>query len=374
MPRRCSKQVRMKLSPSLSLSQAWHRTGKILFQSPFNLNKWVALGFCAWLASISIGGYNFSKNFNGSSENSFPKTTVQNNASTNPIYTSVTKVNGVLQSSNSVVWHQVATNGSNANVISSTHYSAVQNGKTSDKNDDAFFNLVTYLMNGAGLMIVLLLVGVILVIITLWTALVLWLGARGRMMFLDNVLHNQHAIHEPWKKFSKPANAIFQFNFLIKISLIITAIFFGVMVFLFCWHSNQGSFWNHFIYNAELQTILLSAFFLYFPIGISLFFLDDFLVPVIYKIGCTPIEAAKCVGRIVWDNPLEAFIYVFLRSAMELIFLMITLTLGCSTCCLGFLPYIGTVVTLPFHVFRQSFIVDSLGQLDPQYQIDFANI
>ena len=364
----------MKLSPSLSLSQGWARTGKILFQSPFNLNKWIALGFCAWLASNTKGGYNFSKNSNEPSEHSVPKTIVQNNAPTNPIYTSVTKVNNVLQSSNSIYWPQVASNGSNANVISLTHYTAVQNGKTSGKNDDALFSLITYLMNGAGLVIIIILVSAIFVIVTLWTALVLWLGARGRMMFLDNVLNNRHLIHEPWKKFSQPANAIFLFNFLIRISLIIIAGLFGLMIFLFCWHSNQGGFWNQIVKNAELKVIFLIAFIIYFPAGAFLFFLNDFLIPVIYKIGCSPIHAAKCVGRVVWNNPLEALIYIFLRVAMELIFLMITLVFGCSTCCLGFLPYVGTVLTLPLHVFRQSFIIDSLAQLDAQYQLDFANI
>ena len=43
--------------------------------------------------------------------------------------------------------------------------------------------------------------------------------------------------------------------------------------------------------------------------------------------------------------------------------------IGCVTCCIGFLPYIGTVITLPLVIFRSSYPLYFLQQFSPRYTI-----
>ena len=41
----------------------------------------------------------------------------------------------------------------------------------------------------------------------------------------------------------------------------------------------------------------------------------------------------------------------------------------CLTCCIGLLPYVSTVVTLPLHVFWRAYSLYFLQQFNPAYAI-----
>jgi hypothetical protein len=44
------------------VGQAIERVKRVLFQ-PFDLGKWITIGFCAWLAHLGQGGFNANYNF-----------------------------------------------------------------------------------------------------------------------------------------------------------------------------------------------------------------------------------------------------------------------------------------------------------------------
>ena len=46
-----------------------------------------------------------------------------------------------------------------------------------------------------------------------------------------------------------------------------------------------------------------------------------------------------------------------------------SMIVGCVTCCVGFLPYLSTVATLPLAIFWRCYSVYLLQQFGPQYAI-----
>lgn len=126
------------------LRRSWRRMAAILFK-PFDMGKWLALGFTAWLATLGQGGGGSGFNCGGGE-------------------------------------------------------SASQAG---DKSGEfaAFWNEYGAIVITVGLAVIAL---VLLISIALT-----WLRSRGRFMFLDNVIENRALIKEPWGRFKREGNTLF---------------------------------------------------------------------------------------------------------------------------------------------------------------------
>jgi hypothetical protein len=70
----------MSISVIDPISQAIERTKQILF-NPFDMKKWFAIGFCAWLATLCQGGGGGGGNMSGFKNNQGQVTAVQNTIS-----------------------------------------------------------------------------------------------------------------------------------------------------------------------------------------------------------------------------------------------------------------------------------------------------
>jgi len=136
------RTARVSIIDPLSKAIDWARD--VLFR-PFDLEKWIVLGFCAWLAMLGEhgrGSYNWN---NGHSDLEDVE-------------------RGMHQA-----WEWVLA------------------------------NLIPVLLIGSV---------VLLVLVAFWL-LCRWLSSRGKFMFLDGVVHNRAAVVEPWNRFRAPANSLF---------------------------------------------------------------------------------------------------------------------------------------------------------------------
>src|SRR5436309_9773687 len=141
--------------------EAFELMKKILFQ-PFDLKKWLVIGFAAFLASLSSG---FSSSFNPLSGWS---TREDNKAIAQPFQE--------MWSAGQFEWWVIA------------------------------------LIAVGGLIILALVLAVV------------WVGARGRFIFTDCIVRNRAAIVAPWKEFRAEANGFFFFSVLALLILIALAI------------------------------------------------------------------------------------------------------------------------------------------------------
>ncbi|HEY2047607.1 MAG TPA: hypothetical protein VGG93_13610 [Candidatus Udaeobacter sp.] len=137
--------------------EAFELMKKILFQ-PFELKKWLVIGFAAFLASLSGG---FTSSFNPLSR------------------WSTREDNKAIAESFHDVWSE---------------------GQTE-------WWVIALIAAGALFILALVLV-------------VAWVGARGRFIFTDCIVRNRAAIVVPWKEFRVEANSFFMFSVLAVLTLI----------------------------------------------------------------------------------------------------------------------------------------------------------
>jgi hypothetical protein len=144
-----------EISVTEPVSHAYEHMKRMLFQ-PFDLGKWFAIGFCAWLAGLGESGGsggNFG-NFNSFNHQAQPLAEIRH------------------------------------------YYELAQ---------------VYVLANLTWLVPV---VSAVLVLMLSLGVLILWLNSRGKFMFLHCVALNRAEIDLPWEKYARAANRLFGFRLL----------------------------------------------------------------------------------------------------------------------------------------------------------------
>jgi hypothetical protein len=284
--------------------EAFELTKKILFQ-PFDLKKWCVIGFAAFLASLS-GGTPF--NFNGFNRN-------QN-------------------------WRWSFASARHNVIETSAHFPVWA------------IPLV-----------------VILVLLVLAFVLVLmWLGARGRFMFVDCIVRNRGAIQEPWREFRREGNSFFLFSLLVVLLFLVIVVIAGVPLFLpLILHGENTPFGVVLIVEAIFfaSIVLLLAF--------AWNLISQLMVPVMYRRRCRAFDAFRDVLHLISQHPGPLILYFLFFIVLAIAMMMIGCIVVCLTCCIAAIPYVGTVILLPLHVVIFSFTLLFLRQFGADYDV-WANV
>ena len=83
--------------------------------------------------------------------------------------------------------------------------------------------------------------------------------------------------------------------------------------------------------------------------------------------GCPAMEAwAECLSLLSAHTG-TFVLYVLMKILFAIVIGIISCVATCATCCIAAVPYIGTVILLPLFVFRRSYSMYFLSQLDPDY-------
>lgn len=211
---------------------------------------------------------------------------------------------------------------------------------------------------------------VILLVIMAFVAglLILWLSCRGKFMFLDNVVGNRAEIVQPWHKFRAQGNSCFLF--LICFGLAAAALLLlGVgLALLVSWPDLSRS---HFGWHAAGAIGMGGVFFICFLITVICVrvFFEDFVIPIMILRTCRIIEGWKVFFELFRRHAGIFILYLLFRAVLGLAIGFITMFLCCLLCCTVLIPYIGTVILLPIHVFWRSYSVHFLGQFDKKLKM-----
>lgn len=209
-------------------------------------------------------------------------------------------------------------------------------------------------------------------ILGFWLVLI-WLGARGQFVLLDNVVHNRFQIVAPWKAFRGPANRLFGFYVLVSALMLVLIVLEIAAVGAMAWNLThtpgpaEGVSIVPTLVVGGISALswipILAFFFLYLEMGI----------PIIYHQRGGPLAAAMKIGQLIRQRPGDILVYLLLRFVMGFVLLMAFYFIGFFTCCIGFiimgLPYVGSVLTLPVALFRIGFTLDCLAQFGPEYNV-----
>jgi hypothetical protein len=206
---------------------------------------------------------------------------------------------------------------------------------------------------------VLIVLGIFFIIILI--ILANWLSSRGKFMLLENVVHNNSLIKKPWTEYAREADSLFLWRLIygiLALAVILGIIFYG-------------------IYNyEELHTLsLIGLAFLLLCVliicGYISLFLNDFIVPIMYKNKISANEAWLKFILLLNENPVPFILYGILVFILIILVIICVIILGFLTCCIGFIliviPYIGSVVLLPISYTFRGFSVAFLGQFGPSF-------
>lgn len=300
----------MSISYSRPLSLGFQRMKKALFQ-PFDLSKWLRIGFTAWLAGLTDCG-------GGSS--------------------------------------------------GSSHHSDYNS-----HNFDEFFNFPQTAWDWVSahpLWANLIIVGVILFVVVI--SVFIWVSSRGKFMFLHNVAQEKSDISHPWHEYRKEGNSLFLFEFFFGWFSIVLFVFFLFYCFVSVKELYYGDFTNVAIFWAVGQMILLLIAYL-LTIGFASLFLKDFVVPIMYKNRIGVLQAwGKFLT--LFGKHFFSFIgyglFIFILSigvGLGILFLALI------TCCIGLLllaiPYVGTVILLPVTYTYRALSIEFLAQFGDDFNL-----
>jgi hypothetical protein len=296
----------MPLSVLDPIAPAIARTKWMLFQ-PFDLGKWLRLGFCAFLMGFAQSG--------GGGGGSFPGP-----------------------------WGGGGPGG----------------GQDGDRVAEFFREYL----------VIIVVVAIVIVLVFVAIGLVLtWLGSRGHFMFLDGVVHNRGEVAAPWREYRREANSLFLFRICLGIAaLLLIAAIAGVCI-LIAWPDIQSRDFGSNAAVATVLGIGLSFAFVFSILIISLF-LTDFVVPIMYlrRILVTAAWDAFYVEMLVGNKWLFAR-YVLMKIVIGLLSGMLAFAAMCMTCCVAALPYVSSVVLLPLTVFSQTYALYFIQQFGPEWRI-----
>ncbi len=295
----------MSASVTIPLEQAIQRAKQITFR-PFDLGKWFVLGFAAWLAMLGEGG-GFHFNF------SFPSGGGRGGGP-DPM---------------KEVWDWILAN-------------------------------LEWVIAGV----------VLLVLLSIAIGLLLaWIRSRAAFIFLDNLARNEAAIVAPWRQYRPLGNSLFLFSVCLNvIALACCALIVGLSLLL-AWPDIQAR-----QFGASAITAVVAGVGLLVPAAIFVAVVgwctNNFVAPLMYLRGQTVLSAWREFRTVLLPGNTGSFVLFFLLQLVMRLAISIAVALVCClTCCIAAIPYLGTVITLPLHVFDRCYSVYFLEQFGPNYRM-----
>jgi len=306
----------MNRAPAISvidpLGPAVERVREVLFR-PFDLGRWVSIGFCAWLAGLGRAG---------------------------------------------------AGGGG-------THWN-VSGGRGGDLRRESR-RAVEYVLENLH-WIIPLAAAVLLIAVGVWVLLA-WLSSRGRFMFLHGVTTGRAEVQYPWNRYAALADSLFRFR--LWMGLAISLVVFPVGLAgggLSLWLLAEGGSTPAMVLAAGGTILVITV--LAVIAGVVHKLTVDFVVPVMWLRSVPWRPAWQEVAGLVFGHKLDLVLYLLFQAVLSVVVGMAVLLLVVVTCCVAgcllAIPFLGTVVFLPVLVFDRAYSLHYLGQFGEDYRMLWA--
>jgi len=287
------------------LSDAWARTQLLLFE-PFRFGKWLAVAFCAWLATIGSHEVSSAVNFG---------------------------------------MGRIVKDGNAREVV-----------RQADQ----------WLRNNAeALLTTFALAAIASVVVGL---LILWLTSRGRFLFLNCVATNSGAIASPWRDHAASANSLFAFRLCLHVIAALPAIpLLGAIGFTsYRMLRDQNASWLDIgvIGGCVVGATLIALTFLAIEK-----LTKDFIAPIMYRRRIGALAAWGLLGGLIKGNLGPTILYLLFQIVMQAVLGFLKLILLAVTCCVAGMPYVGAVILLPLLAFERAYSVSFLEQFGEEWRV-----
>ena len=292
------------------LSRAWDRTTKALFK-PFNLNKWLVIAFNAFLAGL-LSGHSSSSSSQA-------------------------------EHRGSLSWREFV------------HIPS---------------RIWDWVLSHPGWFMAIIFFGIFILTLVI---LLTWLSSRGKFSFLDNVVLDRAEIAKPWKQYSAEGNSLFLWRLAYGLIVFTCLALFFVLFFMTAsgiYHSTSSPRIPLILFVIGMGFVLLLMLFV---IGIISFYLDGFVVPIMYKDRITATKAWGKFLSLFRQQAIHFILFGLLVLGLGVLVFVAVVMFGLFTCLLGFflliIPYIGTVITLPIWYTLRVFSLEFLAQFGLDFDL-----
>jgi hypothetical protein len=324
----------MAISIADPITQAIARAKLITFQ-PFNLGKWFTLGFVAWLASLGEGG---GGNFNtqgwggggGRGPAPAPLPTPRPGPFPGP---------GPMP----------------------------RRGPTGSTSTGTFDDIVQWISSHmAGAVLIALLIVLAIVAISL---IVVWINSRAKFMFIEAVARDTCEVVAPWKRYRALGNSLFGFKAILTCAGLVGMILIVGVALALAWPDIRAERFGSGATGAILVGVL-GLLPLILVLAIIGWCTDTFVAPIMYARGIPVMPAwTEFRQNVVSGHVGHLVLFGLMQIVLGIGIGVASMIIGCATCCIGLLPYLNTVVTLPLQVFWRAYSIYFLQQFNPAYAI-----
>jgi hypothetical protein len=212
------------------------------------------------------------------------------------------------------------------------------------------------------------LVFILIMAIAAILVLVLWLSSRAKVIYLDNIVHNRAQIVEPWHRLRDLGNSLFlwRLGFIVAcglVALVLLLIFFAPAATFSFSDALAG-----LSYAAMVFGVIIMICFGIVAVFIGLM-LEAFVIPIMYKFDLKATEAWRYFLPWLKTRPWQFVLYALFVLALVCLFVFLFAIACVLTCCIVGLPYVGTVILLPLYLTYRIFSLEFLAQFDPEFDV-----
>jgi len=216
---------------------------------------------------------------------------------------------------------------------------------------------------GSHVALVVVLAAVALVFIVALAALVTWLNSRGAFMYIDNVATGRADVARPWREHAERARSLFAWRFVLGIATLIGIFVLACLAGLLALAYAKGRLAGVAALAMGLL-VLFPIFFVVLVTSVLVSIaLRDFVAPLQWRLGVSCGDAARVFWPLVKAHPGSFAIYAALKIVLGIAVLIASIAVGCLTCCLGFLPVISQTLLQPLFYFERTWSLVFLRQL-----------
>ena len=215
----------------------------------------------------------------------------------------------------------------------------------------------------AHVVLVSVLAAFVLAVIVTVTALVLWINSRGVFMYVDDVATGRADVVRPWREHARLASSYFAWSFGLTVAtltaVLLLVLTIGAVVVVMV-RGRPPAVVAGVALIVGLALLLLAVVFVVTLASVAL---RDFVAPLQMATGRSCGEAIRVLLGLVRAHPGVFVVYVLLKIAVSLAVATVALLVGCCTCCFGFLPVIAQTALQPAYFFERAWPLYVLRQL-----------
>jgi hypothetical protein len=197
---------------------------------------------------------------------------------------------------------------------------------------------------------------------------ILWVSSRAKFVFLDNVVRDRAQIVDPWNRMRDLGNSLFlwRLGFMVAIGLVV--LLFLILLFAPAATLSFSDALSGLSYAAMFLGVLVLIVVGVAAAFVTLL-LEGFVIPIMYKFELKATEAWRYFLPWLKARPWPFILYGLLILVLGFGFALFFAITCVLTCCIVAIPYVGTVILLPIWVTYRLFSVEFLAQFDPGFDV-----